>query len=301
MSIPTLVRALRLPFTTVSALPFIFGSFLAVSNKDYGLNMTSFWLGLIAVITAHLGANLINDYADSKSGADWHDKNSYNFFGGSKLIQEGVLSEKFYLILAIIFSGISALAIFALAYLFQSALVVYLALLVLFLSWSYSMKPLQLSYHRLGEIAVFILFGPVPVMAGYYLQNEVFPDAISLITSLAFGLFTAAILYANEVPDYADDVLARKHNLANALPRERAYQGYYALSFLGLIAIIVAVYVGYLSVWTLLTLVSIALVIKAGTVLKNYSGDKMRLLESSKLAIIIHMLVSLILIVSTVI
>lgn len=292
MSIKTIVRALRLPFTTASALPFIFGSFFASGPLD----QTVFWFGLVAVIAGHLGANLINDYADSKSGADWNDKESYNFFGGSKLIQEGTLSEKFYLTLAVLFSGISALSVIALAFVLHSMFVIYVAVCILLLSWSYSMKPLQFSYHRLGEFVIFILFGPVPVMAGYYLQTGIFPDLASFIVSLPFGLLTAAILYANEIPDYADDVRVRKHNWANALPREKAYLGYLALSLFGLLAAVLAVALEHLSSVAFLALIALPLIIKAASVLKRFSGDKMSLLTSSKLAIGIQTLVSLALI-----
>lgn len=292
LSLPILVRALRLPFVTASALPFIFGSFLAQGRLD----QTTFWLGLCAVVAAHLGANLANDYADSKSGADWHDKRSYSFFGGSKLIQEGVLTEKSYLDLALFFSALSALALIALACVLASWLVVGLALLVLLLSWAYSLRPLQLAYRRLGELVIFVLFGPVPVMAGYFLQTGIFPDLVSFIASLPFGFFTAAILYANEIPDYADDLQAGKKNLANALPRERAHQGYRALAAAGFFSVALAVVLGYLNAWALLALLALPLSGKAAATLKAHSGDKTRLIESSKLSIAIQTIVGLVLI-----
>jgi len=290
------MRALRLPFTTASALPFIFGSFFAGGH----LNQTTFWLGLLAVVAAHLGANLINDYADSKSGADWHDPTPYNFFGGSKLIQEGVLTEKFYLKLALFFSTLSALSVVLIACVLQSTFVVGVVLLVVLLSWAYSMKPLQLAYHRLGEVAIFILFGPVPVMGGYFLQTGIFPDLASLVVALPFGFFTAAILYANEVPDFADDLRAGKRTLANIFARERAYLGYYALALTGFASVVLAVALRYVSAWALLALLAIPLALKVARLLRNFSSDKMRLIESSKLSIIIQTVVSLILIGSVV-
>jgi 1,4-dihydroxy-2-naphthoate octaprenyltransferase len=292
ISVKNIVRALRLPFTTASALPFIFGSLLAAGH----VNQTTFWLGLLAVVAAHLGANLINDYADSKSGADWHDKTSYVFFGGSKLIQEGVLTEKFYFNLAVFFSALSAVAVVALAFVLESMFVVYCAFFIILLSWSYSAKPLRLSYRSLGELTIFILFGPVPVMAGYFLQTGIFPDLASFMASLPFGLFTAAILYANEVPDFADDLQAGKRNLANAFVRERAYLGYGLIVVLGFVLIVSDVVFGYVSAWALLALLAIPLALRVAMVLKNYSSDKMRLVESSKLSIAIQTLVSVILI-----
>ena len=77
-----IIRALRLPFLSASILPFVFGSL--VVRKQF--NLPAFILGLMAAAFTHLSANLINDYADSKSGVDWQDKRFFGFFGGSKLI-----------------------------------------------------------------------------------------------------------------------------------------------------------------------------------------------------------------------
>ena len=77
--IKIIIRALRLPFITASILPFIAGSLLA--QDDFSFLM--FFLGLLTVVMTHLGANLINDYSDSRSGADWKDNKFYGLFGGS--------------------------------------------------------------------------------------------------------------------------------------------------------------------------------------------------------------------------
>ena len=102
-NLKNIIRALRLPFAAVSVLPFVFGSLLDWPYFD----IPRFILGLIAAVGTHLGANLINDYADSKSGADWQDKRFFGFFGGSKLIQENVFSQRFYLNLALAFFALA--------------------------------------------------------------------------------------------------------------------------------------------------------------------------------------------------
>jgi 1,4-dihydroxy-2-naphthoate octaprenyltransferase len=61
-----IIRALRFPFLCASVLPFVFGSLI----QKHNFNLSGFLLGLVAVMGTHLSANLINDYADSKSGVD---------------------------------------------------------------------------------------------------------------------------------------------------------------------------------------------------------------------------------------
>lgn len=288
----TFVRALRLPFITASVLPFIFGCLIAPAALRWPL----FLLGILAVAAAHLGANLINDYADSKSGADWSDKRAYGFFGGSKLIQEGVLSEQFYLYGSFAFFAIALVAMGALAFVMQSAIVLYAALFVVALSWSYSAMPLRLSYHRLGEVVIFILFGPAIVMGGYYLMTGIFPSLASFLLSLPFAFLTTAILYVNEIPDALDDEVAGKRTWVSFFPIERAYVLYVVLMAAAFAAIALLAASGIISAWALLSLAAVVLVARAVRVLRMAPRDKMRLLESSKLTIATQTAVSIILI-----
>jgi len=286
------VRALRLPFLSASILPFIFGSLVTRCNFNY----VSFILGLLTVAATHLSANLINDYADSRSGVDWQDRNFYKFFGGSKLIQENVLAEKFYLKAALIFALISSLCVILLSLALQSLSVIWMYLAIIALSWSYSERPLQFSYHRWGEFFIFILFGPVLVMGGYFIQTGIFPDLRSFMLSLPFGFLTTAILFANEVPDFREDKNAGKLTWVSISGPQRAFLIYYLLIILAFLAIIVNILLGYLGIQSALSLAFIIPAHKAAIILKRYPTDKMRLVESSKLTIAVQSLVSLVLI-----
>lgn len=296
-SVVNIVRALRLPFTLASVLPFIFGSFAAKGHFD----VIAFLLGLIAATTAHLSANVINDYADSRTTADWQDRKFYGFFGGSKLIQEGVFSGKFYLGLGITLALVSASSVIILAIILKNVLMLPLFLTVLILAWSYSAKPLQFSYHRFGEIIIFMLFGPACVMGAYYIQTNIFPDLKSFILSLPFGFFTTAILYSNEVPDSKDDINANKFTWVSGVGEKRAYILYYALQISAFSSILLNVFLGYMNFFAILSLVLIPVVIKAANILKKHTGNKERLVESSRLTIAVQALAGLILITSFII
>ncbi|MDD4910524.1 MAG: prenyltransferase [Candidatus Omnitrophica bacterium] len=286
------VRALRLPFITASILPFIAGSL--IDRTDFGF--TAFLLGLAAVISTHLGANLINDYADSKTGTDWQDIRPYGLFGGSKLIQEGVFSERFYLRLSLICFSLASICIVTLAALLGSGLAVIFYLLVLFLGFSYSCPPLRLSYRRLGELTVFLLFGPAPVMAGYFLQTGAFPDLMPFMLSLPFGFLTAMILFSNEVPDFQDDLRSGKRTLVGLTGADRAFLLYRVLIAAVFLSIIVNIAFGYLSAYALLSFAFIPVFLKAGGILKCYYNDKNKLVESSRITIMAHTFLSIALI-----
>lgn len=287
-------RALRLPFCGASILPFIFGSL--INRGDF--NFPNFALGFIAVLSTHLSANLLNDYADSKSGADWHDKTFFGLFGGSKLIQEGALSEGFYLRLALVFAFIAASCVVILSFLQNSARVIIYYAAILALAWSYSHKPLALSYRRLGEIVIFLLFGPAPVMGGYFLQTGIFPDAKGLILSLPFGFFTSAILFANEVPDFGGDKKAGKFTWVSLSGAKGAYLVYLCLAGLGFISIAAAVFSGYISRPALFSLILVIPALKALNILRLAPEDKKQLIASSQITIKIQTLAGVILILS---
>ena len=123
-------RALRLPFAGASVLPFLFGSLIEKRNFDF----SGFIFGLFVVLFTHLSANLINDYYDSKNGVDWKDRRFYGFFGGSKLIQEGVLPERFYLKGAILCAILALFCVISLAFILRNVFAVFVYLLVIILS-----------------------------------------------------------------------------------------------------------------------------------------------------------------------
>jgi 1,4-dihydroxy-2-naphthoate polyprenyltransferase len=287
-----LIRALRLPFIAASILPFIFGSLI----KRQPFNPAAFWAGLLAVAATHLSANLLNDYADSKSGVDWQDKRFFGFFGGSKLIQEKVLPESFYFKAAALFGALALASVCVLAALLKSPAPVGFFLVIIFLGWSYSARPLRLSYRRLGEAVIFILFGLAPVMGGYYIQTGVFPDKVSFILALPFGFFTTAILFANEVPDHEDDKKAGKLNWVGLTGPDKAYLLYALLMSLGFFFISLGMELGHLNRICILTLASIAPAIRAMAILKMNYGDKVKLVESSRLTIAAQALAGVVLI-----
>ncbi len=292
--IKNFARALRASFLAASILPFVFGSLIVRIN----FNLIGFILGLFAVVFTHLSANLINDYADSRSGVDNYDKHFYPFFGGSKLIQENIFSERFYFKAAIFCAVFAFFSVILLAFVLKSILVILFYLLIIILSWQYSAKPFQFSYHYLGEIFIFVLFGPALVMGGYFIQSGIFPDLRSFILSIPLGLFTAAILFANEIPDFRDDQQANKNNWVRLSGLNKAYLIYGGLLFFSFSSIILGSLLRYIGVFSLVSLLLVIPAFRAVRILRGSHSDKIRLLESSGITINMQVALSIILILS---
>jgi 1,4-dihydroxy-2-naphthoate octaprenyltransferase len=248
---------------------------------------------MVTVIATHLSANLINDYADSKSGLDWGDRQYYGFFGGSKCIQERIFSEKFYLRTAQLLAIVGGAAVLLLARMLGNPVIAFWYAGIVTLAWSYSHKPLQLSYRGWGEVIIFILFGPALVIGGYVIQTGVFPAREGLLLSLPFGFLTTAVLFANEVPDFPDDVRAGKHTWVKLIGPERAFALYYFLMGCALFSVAANIGLGYLGLVSVAACASLHMIIKAGGVLRQHYGDKQRLCESSRLTILAHTVVGI--------
>ncbi|MFZ5800295.1 MAG: prenyltransferase [Candidatus Omnitrophota bacterium] len=288
------IRALRLPFIVVSILPYVFGAFISRGN----FNAAGFFFGLLAVVATHLSANLMNDYADSKSGADWQDRRSFGFFGGSKLIQEGILSEGFYFKAALSFAALAAFCVAALVIILKTFWVIGIFLLIIFLSWAYSVSPFKLVYRRAGELIIFLLFGPALVMGGYFIQTGIFPDLRSFLLSLSLGFLTAGILFANEIPDYDDDCRVGKITAVSFTGKPLAYRLYYGIMGCAFISVALCAGLGLINKFALFSLLLMFPAVSAGRILKRHFEDKMLLKRSSVLTILIHHLTGVILIIS---
>jgi len=72
--------------------------------------------------------------------------------------------------------------------------------------------PLRLVHRGLGEIGVFLGFGPIMVMGAYYVQARTWSWE-ALFASLPVGILVALVLYVNEIPDRAGDAAAGKRTL----------------------------------------------------------------------------------------
>ncbi len=287
------LRALRLPFCFSSVLPYVFGALLASAPW----NWAQFAIGFVVVLCTHLAANLVDDYADSASGVDDYDHTHYALFGGSKLIQEGILPPRWYFRAALSFAAVAAAGAVTLGVLMGRGEVPAGFVLVLAMAWMYSHGPYRLAYHGLGELTIVLTFGPAAVVGGAYIQQGSLPGWSTLAASLPMGLLVAAILVMNEVPDAPDDASGNKRTLVVRLGARR---GWALLA--GLLASIYMLVVGlvaaeWVSPWALYGLATLPLAVSAVRGARRDVGDKRRLMRSSRKVILIQLLVGLSLVV----
>lgn len=215
------VRASRAPFLSASLVPVLLGAFAAYWR--YGsLSAWRLAVSLAGIACVHLGANLANDYYDFKTGCDSINPEPTPFSGGSRVIQEGLISSAAIIGASAAFSALG----FAIGLYLNSLVpgngVIILALAGIGGGLLYTAVPVKLSYRGLGEIAVFFCFGPL-LVSGSYLVQAGRLDAWAFAVSVPAGLLVLAILLVNEVLDVEWDGRAGKNTLAVSLGRERGY------------------------------------------------------------------------------
>jgi 1,4-dihydroxy-2-naphthoate octaprenyltransferase len=202
------LKALRAPFLAGSLVPVIIGAAYALSSKTFSL-----WLLLICavgIIGLHLGANLLNDYYDSK-GSDPINMRVTPFSGGSRVIQDGEFAPRAVLFMALFFFAIGfSVGIWLIC--LNRPLVIPIGLLGLGAGWAYSAPPLQLMSRGWGEAVIFFAFGPLVTLGTYYVMSGSLSWPAFAI-GVPQGFFITGVIWINQFPDYEADRRANKRNL----------------------------------------------------------------------------------------
>jgi 1,4-dihydroxy-2-naphthoate octaprenyltransferase len=91
------------------------------------------------------------------------------------------------------------------------SILMYLGLIGVFLGIMYT-GFLKLAYNGLGDLAVFIGFGPLMVYGAAYMQNQSVDPVTTLLFSVPVGIFIALVLFINCFQDYNADKAANKNS-----------------------------------------------------------------------------------------
>lgn len=206
-----------------SVLPALLAMCLALSAHDY-----NWWLaliGLLGVVTGHLGLNLFDDYFDyRKNKTDYRDTMTHEGFrariGKCTYLTSGAASIKQLLHACIIYCCI-ALFCGAIILYFRGEFILYITLITIFLGLSYSGAPLRLSYHGLGELTIGFIFGPLNMLGIYYAASGHIDNLIILI-SIPIGLLVMNIVYVHSILDFEPDKKINKLTLAVLLNNQKS-------------------------------------------------------------------------------
>ena len=191
------------PKTWIASLsPVCIGAALVGPQISWSLFLATALFSLLIQI----GTNFANDYFDFIKGADTDERE-----GPKRAVQSGWISP----------AAMRKASLFV----FGSAFLVAIPLMVIAGFWSlfitiaaiafgilYTGGPKPLGYLGLGEILVFLFFGPIATCGTYYVQTQAINDTV-LLASLAPGLLSCSLLIANNLRDEITDRAANKRTL----------------------------------------------------------------------------------------
>lgn len=194
------------PKTLPAAIaPVILGSAMALG--DGGFHWPSAVLCFLGALIIQIGTNLANDYYDFKKGTDTSERT-----GPVRVTQAGLIAPKTVQIAAIFSFGIALVIAFELSIRGGWPLLA-IGIAAIISGFLYTAGPKPLGYNGLGELFVFIFFGPVAVAGTYYIQMREINPAV-VLAGIAPGLLSAAILVVNNLRDIETDRKANKKTLA---------------------------------------------------------------------------------------
>ncbi len=157
-------------------------------------------------ICIQIGANFANDYFDCLKGADTSDR-----VGPSRAAQSGWIALprlKRGMYLVFVLAALISLPLLARGGAWGFWIV---GLSILFAVW-YTAGSRPLGYLGLGELLVFVFYGPIATLSTYYVLTLKW-DWLVFFASLPPGLLSCSILIANNLRDEATDRLANKRTL----------------------------------------------------------------------------------------
>ena len=200
----------------------------------------------------HAASNVLNDVGDDIGGTDnANEERIFPYTGGSRFIQNGVMSARemkawgVTLLLLAIAPGAGLIWLHGPQVLIFGAVGIALGVL-------YSIPKVQLSAHGLGETAVAMAFGVLPVVGAAWLQSGVL-DSGSFAISIPVALWVAAILLVNEVPDIRADAAAGKRTLVVRFGVAVTRRVYAGIQFAAIGTFLACGALGFIHWWMALT------------------------------------------------
>lgn len=284
--------ATRPQFLSVTLIACLIG--LASAYAELGrLDGLRAALTLLLALAAHAAANVMNDYHDSRNGADEANvRRVFPFTGGSRFIQNGVMTQRqtavfgYALLLSTILAGL---------WLTWQAGIGLLAIgaLGIGLAWAYSAPPLQLVGRGMGEAVIAGCWLLVVIGADYVQRGRFAWEPVA--AGFSYAVLVAALLYINQFPDHDGDHAAGKRTLVVRLGRRRARWGYSVLVLVAYAWLAVQIGGRYLPVWCAAAALALPLSWKAAQGLGRHALQPERMRPAIQLTIVAALLHGLIL------
>jgi 1,4-dihydroxy-2-naphthoate polyprenyltransferase len=188
----------------ISVGPVMLGTVLAFNEGSF--NLFLFLMTLFTALGLQICANFANDYFDFVKGSDTEDRK-----GPLRVTQAGLIPLP--VMKRALFIAFGITAVLGCFLVWHGGLVMAILVALSLLSAAlYTAGPFPLAYLGLGDLFVFLFFGPIAVAGAYFLQTKHF-SWVSVVVGIAAGALSTLPLVINNIRDREEDVKANKKTL----------------------------------------------------------------------------------------
>ncbi|MEX2546624.1 MAG: prenyltransferase [Chloroflexota bacterium] len=210
-------------------------------------------LAIVGLVIAHAANNMINDYFDTSGGVDT--EGYVRALYAPHPILSGWVTKQTLRNAILLLTLIDGLIMLLLAY-WHGPLVIAFALAGLFLSVFYVAPPLNLKRHGLGEVDVFLTWGPLMIGGTYLVATSTIPLWV-LVFSIPYALLVTSVLFGKHIDKIVPDTALAIRTLPVILGERLARRVNQVLMIAFYPLIVAAVLAGWVGPWVLLAALAI--------------------------------------------
>lgn len=208
-----------------SIVPMAIASAYAYKNGWFSMGL--FFTIFIAGFLIHLSGNLFNTYYDYINGVDRENADDIG-------IVKGLTKPEIIFKIAWIFISIASIIGLILVFKYSLYKLLIIASIGILFTILYTANPISLKYRALGEIVIFLCFGPLIVLGSVLIYSK---EIIwqSIWYSIPSALLIVNILLSNNIRDIQSDSLARIKTIVHIIGERNSVILYIALHILSYI------------------------------------------------------------------
>jgi 1,4-dihydroxy-2-naphthoate octaprenyltransferase len=279
---------LRLPFLTVTfGAVFVGTAFAWWSSHRFDLGL--FFLTLAGASFLHIACNVANDYFDFKSGNDASNRNALvPFSGGSRMVLDGFVKPGEALAVSLIFAALGSAIGLYLNALSKGNVILLIGAAAVFFVFSYNGFPVKLVNKGLGEVAIFLAWGPLMVLGAYYVQANSLRSFWPLMAAVPSGILTTLVLLINEFADKEADTSTGRKTWVILYGFKKSLVIYILLALCCYLVVLAGVIFGGWPLLSLIVLISLPLPVMAFKVSMENLGNWPGFLPAVKTTILMN-------------
>ena len=209
MTLKASIKSMRLRTLPLSLAGVILGVTLAADKTD-----VSPWTAALIFLTTvclQILSNLSNELGDTLNGTDSADRQGPKYALGSGDMTIGDIKKLILMFIGLcVISGLAMIQVsFGSLFKTESICLEALGAAAIVGAMKYTLGKNPYGYRGLGDVFVFIFFGLVSVLGGYYVAARKLPPLIMLLPASAIGCFSVGVLNVNNIRDMKTDAVNR--------------------------------------------------------------------------------------------